>query len=90
MESILHPLATVQKSKKALRSMDREATFSKFKAQGTIIAILLKTEILYNNLMRETQLYYFPSPLSINFIEFFLLLHPFGNIFIIDKYSLLS
>ena len=40
--------------------------------QGTIIAILLKTEILYkNNPLRETQLYYFPSPLSINFLELF-------------------
>ena len=38
--------------------------------QGTIIAIPLKTETLYNNLVRETQLRYFPSPLSNNFIEF--------------------
>ena len=35
--------------------------------------------------MIETPLYYFPSPLSNNFIEILKLLHPFGNISLIDK-----
>ena len=44
--------------------------YALFAASQLFVKFLKCFSFLYNNLVRETQLKYFPSPLSNNFIEF--------------------